>query len=56
MAEIKPDELMILIISNNELKTKKVFKSDFDIDAYIEEQAEDCALSSQPPADKFAGL
>ena len=36
MAEIKPDELIILIISNNELKTKKVFKSDFDIDAYIE--------------------
>jgi hypothetical protein len=47
MAEIKPDELIILIISNNELKTKKVFKSDFDIDAYIEEQAEDCALSNE---------
>ncbi|MHB8281297.1 MAG: hypothetical protein ACYDDE_00665 [bacterium] len=44
------NQLLILIIACNELKTKMVFDptdKNFDIDKYIEEQAEDCALSNE---------
>jgi guanylate kinase len=47
---MEKEELLILVIANNELKTKMVFEpndKNFNIDKYIEEQAEDCALSNE---------
>ena len=42
------DKVLVVIIADNELKTTKAFdKDDSVIDEYIEEQADDCALSNE---------
>ena len=44
---MEDSKVVVLIISNNEFKTAKVFNSEYDTDDYIESQADDCACSNE---------
>lgn len=44
---MEDSKVIVLIISNNEFKTARVFNSEYDTDDYIESQADDCALSNE---------
>ena len=44
---MKDSKVIVLIIANNELKTFKIFDSDYDIDNYLDDQAIDCVDSNE---------
>ncbi|MHB1546118.1 MAG: hypothetical protein ACYCSB_01290 [bacterium] len=40
-------KVIVLIISNNELKTAKVFNSEYDTDSYLADEEDYCVMSNE---------